>query len=70
MLPKNWVCLLVGVEPKDISKPKFGRGKDLLLAASMEDTRDLFQSSVSPRAKLGKFEAKGMCIFMKGLGRV
>ena len=34
LLPKKWVCLLAGVEPKDTTKPKSGRRKDLLLAAS------------------------------------
>ena len=38
MSPQNWVHLLVGVEPKDITKPKIRRGKDLLLAASKENT--------------------------------
>ena len=47
MVPQNWVHLFVGVEPKDATKPKNGRRKDLLLAASKENTRDLSQSSVS-----------------------
>ena len=38
--------LLVGVEPKDASKPKIRRRKDLLLAVCMENTRDLSQSIV------------------------
>ena len=54
MLPKNWVCLLVGVEPKDTTKPKIGRRKDLLLAASKGNTGDPSQSSVSPNSKSGE----------------
>ena len=55
MLPENWVCLLVGVEPKDITQPKTGRRRDLLLAASKENTRDLAKT-VSPQTPtLGKF---------------
>ena len=38
--------LLVGVEPKDATKPKIRRRKDLLLAVCMENTRDLSQSIV------------------------
>ena len=56
LLPKIWVHFLVGVKPKDITKPKIGRRKDfLLLAANKENTETLSQSSVSPTAKLGKF---------------
>lgn len=54
MLPPNWVSVLVGVQPKDTTKPKIGRGKDLLLVASKENTRDLSQSSVSPNSKIGE----------------
>ena len=54
MLPENWVRLLVGVEPKDTTKAESGRRKDLLLAASKENTRDLSQSSVSPNSKVGE----------------
>ena len=42
------------VQPQDITKPKMGRRKDLLLAANKENT-DLSQSSVSPTVTLGKF---------------
>ena len=38
LLPENWVCLLVGVEPKDTTKPKIRRRKELLLAACKENT--------------------------------
>ena len=54
LLPQNWVHLLVGVEPKDTTKPKIGRRNDLLLAASKENTRDLSQSNVSPNSKIGE----------------
>ena len=43
MLPENLVCLLVDVEPKDTTKPKIWRRKDLLLTGSKENTRDLSQ---------------------------
>ena len=54
VLPENWVHLLVGVEPKDTNKPKIGRRKYLLLAASKENTGDLSQSSVSSNSKAGE----------------
>ena len=53
-LPKNWVCLLVGVEPQDTTKPKSRRRKDLLLAESKEKPRDVSQSSVSLNNKIGE----------------
>ena len=47
VLPKNWIYLLVGVKPKDTTKPEIRRRKNLLLfAASKDNTRDLSQSSV------------------------
>ena len=46
---------MVSVEPKDTTKPKSGRRKDLLFAARKENPRDLSQSSVSPNSKIGKF---------------
>ena len=46
-LPEIWVHLLVGVEPKDTTKPKSKRGKDILLAASKEYTAILL-NAVSP----------------------
>ena len=55
MLPQNWVHLLVGVEPKDTTKPKLRRRKDLLPAAS-RGTPGIFPKAVSPQtAKLGNF---------------
>ena len=40
LLPENQVHLLVGVKPKDTTKSKSRRRKDLLLAASKENTWD------------------------------
>ena len=55
VVPKNWVHLLVGVEPIDTTKPKIGRRKDLLLlAASKENTGDLSQSIVTLNNKIGE----------------
>ena len=53
LLPKNWVHILVGVEPMDTTKPKIIR-KDLLFAPSKENTRDPSQSNVSPNSKIGE----------------
>ena len=51
--PKNWVRLLEGVvKPKDATKPKGRRRKDLLLAASKGNAGDLSQSSVSLNSKI------------------
>ena len=56
LLPENWVCLLVGDEPIETTRPQLRRRKDLLLLeASKENTGDLSQSSVTPPAQLGKF---------------
>ena len=52
-----------GCEPKDATKPKIGRRKDLLLGASKKNSRDLSQSTNYLKNKI----AKGICIFMKGL---
>ena len=30
LLPEKWVCLLVGVEPKDTTKPKIHRRKGVI----------------------------------------
>ena len=54
LLPENWVHLLVGVEPKDTTKTESGRRKDLSLATSKENIRDISQSSVPPNSKIGK----------------
>ena len=44
-----------------------GEKEDLLLAASKENTRDLFQSSVSLNSKTGEVLSQGSLMFMKGL---
>ena len=54
VLPENGVSLLSGVEPKDTSKPKIRRRRDLLLAAGVENTGNLSQSSVSLNSKIGE----------------
>ena len=46
------------VEPKDTTKPKIRRSRDLLFATSKENTGDLSQSYVSPTAKSGSFKLK------------
>lgn len=46
LLPEYWVHLLIGVEPKDTTKPKSRKRKDLLLAAGKENLGDLSQSSL------------------------
>ena len=51
VFPENQVCLLVGVKPKDTTKPKIWRRKDLLLLAASKNTGGLSQSSVSPNSK-------------------
>ena len=54
VLPKNWVWLLVGVKRQNQARD--WKRKDLLLfAANKDNTRHLSQSSVSLKAKLGKF---------------
>ena len=55
LLPENWVHVLLSVEPKDTTRPKFRRRKDLLLAASKENTGDLSQSMYPQTAKLEKY---------------
>ena len=53
-LPKVWICLWVGIKPKDTTKPKSRRRKDLFLAASKENTEDISQNSTSLNSKIGK----------------
>ena len=53
LFPENWVCLLVGIEPKDPAMPNSQRRRDLLLAANKENTRDLSQRSVSLSSTIG-----------------
>ena len=53
LFPENWVCLLVGIEPKDPAMPKSQRRRDLLLAVSKENTRDLSQRSLSLNSTTG-----------------
>lgn len=50
----NCVCLLVGDEPKETTKVKMRRRKDLFLAASKENTKDLSQSSISQNCTMGQ----------------
>ena len=47
------VHLLVGMEPKDTTKTKIRKRKDLLLTASKQTMEDLFQSGDSPNSKTG-----------------
>ena len=55
MLPENWVCpRVVRIEPIATTKPEIERRKDLLLAASKENTGDLSQSSVFLNSKIGE----------------
>ena len=55
MIPQNWVHLLVGIKPKDTTKPKSRKRKDLLFA-KVRGTPGIFPKAVSPQtAKLGKF---------------
>ena len=57
VVPEN--CLLMeGVAPKDATKPKRRRRKNLLFAASKENTMGISQNRVSRTAKRGKFKAK------------
>ena len=46
LLPEYWVHFLIHVEPKDTTKPKSRKRKDLLLAAGKESLGDLSQSSL------------------------
>ena len=55
LLLENWACFLLDVEPKDTTKPKSLRWKDLLLLSSCkENTKDLSESSDSSNSKAGE----------------
>ena len=56
-----------GVETRDTVKTKVRRKKDLLLAASKENTRDLFQSSVSPDSEIGGVLSHGYMSIHEGV---
>ena len=58
LLPKKLGSSLDGCKPKDTTKPKIRRSRDLLFATSKENTGDLSQSYVSPTAKSGSFKLK------------
>ena len=68
LLPEHWVCLLMGVEPKDTTKPKIGRRKDPLLAASKENTGNISQSSVCPKTA-ESFKLRAHAYSFRGLRR-
>ena len=55
LLLKNWTHLLLGVEPKDTTKPNSRRREDSLLEISKENTEDISQSNFSPTAILERF---------------
>lgn len=56
MLPENWVCLFLGVEPIDTIKPKKGKRRDLLLlAANKKKPGDISQSRASLHSKTGEY---------------
>lgn len=56
MLPENWVCLFLGVEPIDTIKPKKGKRRDLLLlAANKKKPGDISQSRASLNSKTGEY---------------
>lgn len=55
MLPENWVCLFLGVEPIDTIKPKMGRRRDLLLLAANKKPGDISQSRASLHSKTGEY---------------
>ena len=67
LLPQNWVCLWLDVEPINTTKSKRKRRKDLLLAARKENITDLSQSRVSLNSKMRMISAKSTPIFMKGV---
>jgi len=54
MLPENWVRVLVGVKPKDTTKPKIRR-KDLLLLAASKERTGIFPKAVSWNSKTEEF---------------
>ena len=61
---------MVTVEPTGTTKPKMGRRKDLLLAVSKKNTRDLCQSSVSPEQQnWGSFKLRVHAYSRRGLSR-
>ena len=58
---------LGGAEPKDITKAKSGRKKDLLLLeASKENSGDFSQSSVSLNSKIGEVLSSGSMSIQEG----
>ena len=67
LLPKNYICFLMDVKPKDTTKPKIGRKKDLLLLAETKNTRDLSQGSVSPDSKIGEVLSQGYMHIHEGV---
>ena len=52
LLLENCICCLLIVKPRDTTKPKTGRRKNLLLAVNKENTEDLSQGSFSPNSTI------------------
>ena len=65
-LPQNWIHLLVGVKPKDTTKPQIGKRKDLLLAASKKNTGHFSESHVFPNTKIGEVLSQGLMRIHEG----
>ena len=51
LLPENWICFLVIAKPRDTTKPKAGRRKNLLLAVN-KNTEDLSEVNLSPNSTI------------------
>ena len=52
LLPENCICSLVIAKPRDTTKPKTGRRKNLLLAVNKENTEDLSKGNLSPNSTI------------------
>lgn len=61
-MTQNWVCLWVGVEPKDTRQPKNRKREGF--TGSKYRTPGKF-----PKAVLDQFSAKDVCMLVKGLGQ-
>ena len=68
LLPEKLVHLLVGVEPKDTTKPKIWRRKDFSLLVASRETPGIFPKAVSSQTKIRKVLSSGYIHPHEGLG--
>lgn len=59
LLPENWVCVLVDVEPTDTAKPQIWKRKDLLARSKLGEHQESFPKQCLPgQQNWGSFQLR------------